>query len=251
MDELRQLCVRVLGEGEAARAAEAQATAQSAPAGAEDRLETLRAGVAAIRERARDGAAAGHGPVMGSEPEPEVATGAGAGSAADEEPHDLMGAGAGSTGGDEHGDLAAAVGRELEAATGELSERHREVLALRDLLELTHAQIAQVAGIAPDDVARTVARARLALREQLRGPGAPDPGCPERERALRTIALRQDGEAVPAADEDWLVEHLGHCRGCAQEHASMLEAAACYRAWRPQDGVPAGDDHPVATGSST
>jgi hypothetical protein len=63
----------------------------------------------------------------------------------------------------------------------------------------------------------------------------PLPPCDERERALRTIALRQDGEEVSAADEDWLIEHLGHCVGCARAHSAMLEASACYRAWRGDD----------------
>ncbi len=80
-----------------------------------------------------------------------------------------------------------------------------------------------------------LAEARLDLRTQLRGAGAPQPDCDERERALRTIARRQDGEEVAAADDDWLIEHLGHCRGCRQAHAAMLEASACYRAWASPD----------------
>jgi hypothetical protein len=72
------------------------------------------------------------------------------------------------------------------------------------------------------------------------------PSCDERERALRTIAHRQDGEPVTDADEDWLIEHLGHCLGCARAHSTMLEASACYRAWRfdEAEASPVGADTP-------
>ena len=81
----------------------------------------------------------------------------------------------------------------------------------------------------------------------MRGAGVAQPECDERERALRTIALRQDGEGVAAPDDDWLMEHLGHCRGCRQAHAAMLEASACYRAWASPD-TPA---DPVAVAAET
>jgi hypothetical protein len=131
--------------------------------------------------------------------------------------------------------LSEAVARELAAATGRLPTAQRELLALRELLGLSHDEIAGVAGVDADAVPVRLARARLDLRAELRGAGAPQPPCDERERALRTIARRQDSEPVPAADDDWLIDHLGHCRGCRQAHAAMLEASACYRAWRPPE----------------
>jgi hypothetical protein len=111
----------------------------------------------------------------------------------------------------------------------------REALALRELLRLSYDELADATGVAPDAVPLLLAQARLDLRAQLRGAGVPQPECDERERALRTIARRQDGEEVAAADDDWVIEHLGHCRGCRQAHASMLEASACYRAWASPD----------------
>lgn len=127
--------------------------------------------------------------------------------------------------------LAQAVANEVSAAAAGLPAGQRAGLALRDLLGLAHEQVARVLGI--DDATATllIARARLALRAQLRGPSEL-PACDERERALRTLARRQDGEPVSDADDDWVVEHLGHCVGCARSHAAMLEASACYRAWR-------------------
>lgn len=192
MDELRAFCVRMVGNGSAADAAEERARA-AAGAHAADRLAMVRAAIGACREGG-----------AGAELEAPAADGE---------------------------DLAGAVARELAAATGRMAASDREVLALRDLLGLSYEEIAQVAGLREADVALGLARARLELRTQLRGASAPVPDCLERERALRTMALRQDGEAVPPADDDWLIDHLGHCAGCGQAHAAMLEAVACYRAW--------------------
>jgi hypothetical protein len=193
MDELHVFCVRLLGPGETAEAAE-RAGRQAAEG---DRLRALTAAVAA--SRAPGGAAA--------QPSKD-----------DTEP----------------GSLAEAVAGELARATVQLPEPQREALALRELLGLSYAEVGAVMGLDPSAVGPLLARARLRLRAELRGEGAALPPCDERERALRTIALRQDGESVAEADEDWLIEHLGHCVGCARVHSTMLEASACYRAWRSE-----------------
>jgi len=127
--------------------------------------------------------------------------------------------------------LAAAVTRELAAASAGLTAEQREALALRDLIGLSYDETAAVTGAAPDDIAPRLATARVRLHAELRGSSANAPGCPEHDRALRTIAARQDAEPVPPADDEWLIEHLGICRGCARDHAAMLEAVARYRAW--------------------
>ncbi len=206
MDELTRFCVRMLGEGAAARTAE-----ETARSGEDtDRSAMLRAAVTAVRQ--------------GSEPAAEPAPNAPAATdpADDDRPTDPDA-------------LPEAIARELAAAAGELPLAQRVALALRELLRLSYDELAEATGVAPGDVAMLLAQARLDLRTQLRGAGAPQPDCDERERALRTIARRQDGEEVLAADDDWLIEHLGHCRGCRQAHAAMLEASACYRAWSSPD----------------
>jgi RNA polymerase sigma-70 factor (ECF subfamily) len=129
--------------------------------------------------------------------------------------------------------LAQAVAQELAQASARLPAAEREALALRELVGLSYEELAGVTGLDIAAVAPLLAQARLSLRAELRGAGAPQPACDERERALTTMALRQDGEEVPDADDDWFIEHLGHCRGCVQSHAAMLEGAACYRAWGP------------------
>jgi hypothetical protein len=143
--------------------------------------------------------------------------------------------------------LAAAVARELRAASAPLTGGQREALALRELLGLPYDELAEVMSVAPDAVPGLLADARLALRAQLRDAPRSRAQCPEHDRALRTIALRQDRQPVPTADDDWLVEHLGHCRECGRAHSAMLEAGACYRAWQA-DPVAAGDRDPAADG---
>jgi hypothetical protein len=214
MDELRRFCVRMLGNGPAARSAEEAAAAR---AGGEDRLGALRVAVSECRQvedaepRSADGAA-----------EPGAAHAAGP-------------------------DLAAAVAGELASATARLSTPERAGLALRDLLGLSYGEIAGVTEAEPGSIGPLLAGARVRLREEIRGSSTPTPECAERDRALRTLAARQDDEAVPAADEEWLIEHLGHCRGCAQVHAAMLEATACYRAWGAAESPARA--HPADTGT--
>jgi hypothetical protein len=128
--------------------------------------------------------------------------------------------------------LGAAVAAELAAATGRLAPEQREALALRELIGLDHSEMATVTGVDPAGVAPLLARARMGLRSELRGTPPDAAECVEHERTLRTATARQDAEPVSAADEDWLFEHLGHCRDCAQAHAAMLEGSTCYRGWR-------------------
>lgn len=212
MDELLEFCVRMLGEREAgARAAQ---VARSPASG--DRSDQLTRAVAACR-RAGEGGRGGEGGQAGKAGEPAV-TG-------------LVEGPPGPP------DLADAVAGELAAAVARLPQRHREALALREMLRCSHPEVASAIGIEAVAVAPLLARARVGLRSELRGTPAPPSDCPERDRGLRTIALRQDGEPVSPADDDWLIEHLGHCVGCGQAHAAMLEASVCYRAWRVPDAA--------------
>jgi Sigma-70, region 4 len=197
MDDVGRYCARMLGRTPAARAAEEAARA----GGDEDRAAMLRAAVAAVRQAS----------ASAPEPEPDAPA-----------PTDPAG-------------LQGAIARELAAAVGGLPLAEREALALRELLGLDYDALGAATGVPPAAVPVLLAQARLDLRTRLRGASAPQPECDERERALTTIARRQDGEEVPAADDDWLIDHLGHCRGCRQAHAAMLEASACYRAWAPPD----------------
>lgn len=218
MDEVTRFCMRMLGDAPGARAAEAAARA----GGDGERSTMLRAAVAAVRQ--------------GSEPADEPKPSAPAATAACDAERST-----------DPARLEEAIARELATATAGLTLAEREALALRELLRLSYGEIADATGVQRDGVALLLARARVHLRAQLRGAGVSQPECDERERALRTMALRQDGEDVPAADDDWLINHLGHCRGCRGLHAAMLEASACYRAW----SVPDVPSDPVATAGAS
>lgn len=189
-DPLDEFCRRVLGTGESADEAAAQARQSATGA---DRLQLLAAAAAACRDRANGEQAPASAPQV-------------------------------------PGGLADAVRAEIEQATARLPERQREVLALREALGLRYAEIAAVMGIDPAAVAPLVARARLRLREERRGASAAVGDCEDPERALRLLALRQDGESAGHDESDWLIEHIGACPVCAGAHAAMLEASLCYRA---------------------
>lgn len=194
MDEVLELCRRVLGDGDPAE--QAAAAAHIRPTS--DRLEllTVAAGECRARADAENGSPA-------EIPAGNTAPG-----------------------------LAPAVARELAAATQRLPERQREVLALRELLRLSYEQIARVMDVDVTAIAPLLARSRLRLRAERRGSGMPGAAtCHEHDRALRILACRQDSEPLTREDDEWLLAHLASCSECGMAHAAMLEASVCYRAW--------------------
>ncbi len=201
MDEVREFCRRVLGPGAVADAVAGRAGGSSA-----DRIGQLAEAVRLCRN-------APDGFVVRAATDPEESG----------EPPRLLDA----------------VAAEMAAATAHLPESRRELLALRELLGLSHTEIAQVLALSPDTVAPMLADARLRLRVIRRGSAGPDAaaGCTERERALAELARRQDHEPLSDEDHDWLFAHLAGCAACETAHAAMLEASACYRAWPIADAA--------------
>jgi hypothetical protein len=200
MDEVHEFCLRVLGPGADADAAAREALSE--PRGS--RVALLSAAARACRARAVE-----HAPAAaenGSAPT----------------------------------DLAGAVDAEVRDAVARLPERQREALALREVLHLSHEQIATVMGIDGAAVAPLLARARLRLRELRRDAPAAPAACDQRDRALRALARRQDSEPLTGDDDEWLFAHLGSCPECDQAHAAMIEASVCYRAAAPRVGAGAG-----------
>src|ERR1700722_4529608 len=126
--------------------------------------------------------------------------------------------------------------RGLQAAAARLPHNEREALALRELLGLSHEQIAGAIRVETTAVAPLLAQARLQLRTEVRGPVDQVVPCAEPDRAVRMMAQRQDAEPLTDAEDSWLLEHLGECVACKEAHAAMLEASVCYRAWRVDDG---------------
>jgi RNA polymerase sigma factor (sigma-70 family) len=136
----------------------------------------------------------------------------------------------------EHEALLEARNEEIRAANLSLPPRQREVLALRELEELSYDEIAELMEMDRNSIAQLIARARLNLRDALRGTAlastaAPSPDC---EAALPLIALEQDGQLEGNSNTaGWLEEHLMHCHTCLVARDEMLEAGVWYRAWAP------------------
>jgi DNA-directed RNA polymerase specialized sigma24 family protein len=202
MDEVLELCRRVLGAGQLADEAAMQAWVQDD----DERIARLTAAARACRQLADEQLEPAE---LRSAPEAAVS-------------------GPGTRG----RPLGEAVARELAAASARLPERQREALALRELLRLSYTEISRVMELDHAAVGPLLARARLRLRSERRGSDAESHGtCSERERSLRILAYRQDAEPISHEDEDWLLKHLGECGDCQMSHSAMLEASVTYRAW--------------------
>jgi RNA polymerase sigma-70 factor (ECF subfamily) len=124
---------------------------------------------------------------------------------------------------------------DVREANGRLPERQREVLALRELEGFSYDEIAEIMGMDRTSVAELISRARIELRDELRGTAlasiaASSPDC-ERARAL--IAMRQDRELDDAGGRARLVEHLAACENCRSAQEAIQEAGISYRAWLP------------------
>jgi RNA polymerase sigma factor (sigma-70 family) len=129
---------------------------------------------------------------------------------------------------------------EIRRANAELPERHREVLALRELEELSYDEIAEIMDMNRNSVAQLISRARINLRDALRGTALASiaAAASECERALPLIAARQDGQLQGADEAAWLQAHLAGCQTCPLSLEAMEEAGASYRAWAPIAAAP-------------
>jgi RNA polymerase sigma-70 factor (ECF subfamily) len=142
--------------------------------------------------------------------------------------------------GDLHADperatMLASLQDDVREANGRLPARQREVLALRELEELSYDEIAEIMDMNRNSVAQLISRARISLRDELRGTAlasiaATSPDC---ERALPLIAMRRDRQLKDPEDRAWLAEHLETCETCRVAQEAMQEAGISYRAWLP------------------
>jgi RNA polymerase sigma factor (sigma-70 family) len=131
--------------------------------------------------------------------------------------------------------LLASAREDVRVANARLPERQREVLALRELELMSYEQIGEVVGLNTNAVAQLISRARIRLREQLRGGAlqsiaASSPDC---ERALPLMARLQDTQSSTAEEREWLQTHLSSCETCGLSRAAMEEAGVSYRALGP------------------
>ncbi len=124
---------------------------------------------------------------------------------------------------------------EIREANGRLPQRQREVLALRELEDRSYDEIAEIMGMNRNSVAQLISRARIKLRDELRGSALASVAATsiECERALPLIAARGDGQLSDDDDSAWLETHLAGCDTCRVSEQAMEEAGTSYRAWLP------------------
>jgi RNA polymerase sigma factor (sigma-70 family) len=122
---------------------------------------------------------------------------------------------------------------QVRVANLSLPPRQREVLALRELAELSYDEVAQVMGMNRNSVAQLISRARINLHDGLRRTalGSVASASPSCDRALPLLAMRQDG--MLDADAGWLADHLAGCGACRVRIEAMEEAGVAYRLWLP------------------
>ena len=127
---------------------------------------------------------------------------------------------------------------EIRAANAGLPERQREALALKELEELSYDEIAAIMGMNRNSVAQLISRARINLRDALRGSALASiaAATPECERALALMAARQDDQ--PIEDAAWLDLHARDCETCRLSREAMDEAGLSYRSWIPIAAAP-------------
>jgi RNA polymerase sigma factor (sigma-70 family) len=131
--------------------------------------------------------------------------------------------------------LRAAHQEQIRAANEGLPPRQREVLALRELEELSYDDVAEIMGMNRNSVAQLISRARINLRDNLRQTalGSVAAASPLCERALPLLALRQDDALEDDETSGWLAEHLTGCGTCRVRVEAMEEAGVAYRLWLP------------------
>ncbi len=131
--------------------------------------------------------------------------------------------------------LLAATREDVRAANSRLPERQREVLALRELEQLSYEQIGEVVGLNENAVAQLISRARIRLREEIRSDalGSIAAFSLDCERALPLLARLQDAQTSATDELDWLDTHMASCETCRLSRAAMEEAGVSYRALGP------------------
>jgi RNA polymerase sigma-70 factor (ECF subfamily) len=118
---------------------------------------------------------------------------------------------------------------QIRLANESLPARQREVLALRELGELSYGEVARIMGMNQNSVAQLISRARINLRDGLRQTalGSVASASPQCDRAMPLLAMHQDG----LLEDPWLVEHVMECGACRVRLEAMEEAGVAYRQW--------------------
>ncbi len=131
--------------------------------------------------------------------------------------------------------MLAATREQVRAANASLPARQREVLALREVESLSYVEIGEIIGLKENAVAQLISRARIRLRDEVRGSALASVGGSSKdcERALPLLAALQDGQDSALEDLAFLHSHLASCATCRVRRSAMEEAGVSYRALVP------------------
>ncbi len=121
----------------------------------------------------------------------------------------------------------------VAAANMKLPERHRAVLAMRELEQMSYEQIGKALNVKGNAVAQLLSRARLRLRDEIRNETLMRPiEAEDCKRALPYLSMKVDGN-INKSDKQWLSNHLDDCNSCRENLVGIEEAGATYRGWLP------------------
>ena len=134
---------------------------------------------------------------------------------------------------------AVAVREEVRAllhAIGELPDRSRDALLLREVGGMRHAEVAEVLGTSPGTARQAVFEARVALQDDRAGRDASCQAIREEISARERRRASRDGPRAPAVVH--VVQARGRTRGPAAQGARALARRAGCRSRAPEDSGP-------------
>jgi RNA polymerase sigma factor (sigma-70 family) len=131
--------------------------------------------------------------------------------------------------------MLSATREQVQAANASLPPAQREVLALREVESLSYAQIGEIIGLKENAVAQLISRARIGLRNAVRGSALSSVGASSADcaRAIPLLAAVQDGQDAELEELSFLHAHLATCDTCRLRREAMEEAGVSYRALPP------------------
>jgi RNA polymerase sigma factor (sigma-70 family) len=131
--------------------------------------------------------------------------------------------------------MLSATREQVQAANASLPPAQREVLALREVESLSYAQIGEIIGLKENAVAQLISRARIGLRNAVRGSALSSVGASSADcaRAIPLLAAVQDGQDAELEELSFLHAHLATCDTCRLRREAMEEAGVSYRALAP------------------
>jgi hypothetical protein len=124
-----------------------------------------------------------------------------------------------------------ALAARVAAVAGELPDRERAALALREREGARYEDIAGALGVEPAEVPGLLVAARLEVSRRVRHAPLPPLASADCMEARALLAMRQDGELDDPERVAWLRSHVDGCASCQGARRALVEASLACRAW--------------------